>query len=74
MSALRRVCRSLAVALAAGFLALGTGSAAVAATPASHADLAAAANDGEGGASAAADAADGEGTGDMFEKAGVAAE
>ena len=34
----------------------------------------AAANDGEGGASAADDAADGEGTGDMFEKAGVAAE
>jgi ribonucleoside-diphosphate reductase beta chain len=34
----------------------------------------AAANDGEGAASAAENAADGEGTGDMFEKAGVAAE
>jgi hypothetical protein len=49
MSALPHVHRSLAVILAAGILTLGTGSAALAATPSADSDLAAAvANDGEG--------------------------
>ena len=51
MSAAQRIHRSLAVFLAAGLLMLGTGSAAVAATPSPHTELGAAAaveNDGEG--------------------------